>query len=107
MIAAEISMYKPDLMCLQGKAERGGINIDILFAHIYDIEVDQYDTFYKPLLEKLGYGKRYFGNCLLMLMDYIVSIHPVTRLNISLIPKRSMVRWIGLDMVVEKMLYIY
>ncbi|CDH51607.1 ngl2p [Lichtheimia corymbifera JMRC:FSU:9682] len=40
MIAAEISMYKPDLMCLQ--------------------EVDQYDTFYKPLLEKLGYKAEHF-----------------------------------------------
>lgn len=55
MIAAEISMYKPDVMCLQGKKE-AALGLMSFFADIDDIEVDQYDTFYKPLLEKLGYG---------------------------------------------------
>ncbi|KAI8147601.1 Endonuclease/exonuclease/phosphatase [Fennellomyces sp. T-0311] len=39
MISAEIEMYKPDIMCLQ--------------------EVDHYEDFYLPLLEKLGYKAEY------------------------------------------------
>lgn len=61
MIAAEISMYKPDVMCLQGKKE-AALGLMSFFADIDDIEVDQYDTFYKPLLEKLGYGRRCIGD---------------------------------------------
>ncbi|KAI9323120.1 Endonuclease/exonuclease/phosphatase [Dichotomocladium elegans] len=40
MVDAEISMYNPDIMCLQ--------------------EVDQYETHYKLVLEKLGYVTEYY-----------------------------------------------
>ncbi|KAI9485063.1 Endonuclease/exonuclease/phosphatase [Zychaea mexicana] len=39
MVSAELELYKPDVMCLQ--------------------EVDNYEQYYKPILERLGYNAQY------------------------------------------------